>query len=77
MALVTWNPTMPWRPFQQPWRPFEGLESLRAEMEHFRQIVESRAETLSFVDYCYWRKALEDILENGQRRIYERYESVT
>ena len=33
MAVVQWNPTMPWRPFQQPWSPFEGLESLRHEME--------------------------------------------
>jgi HSP20 family protein len=33
MAVVQWNPTMPWRPFQQPWRPFEGLESLRHEMD--------------------------------------------
>jgi HSP20 family protein len=33
MAVVTWNPIMPSRPFQQPWSPFEGLESLRAEMD--------------------------------------------
>src|ERR687888_6640 len=33
MAVVRWNPTMPWRPFQQPWSPFEGLESLRHEMD--------------------------------------------
>ena len=33
MAVVQWNPTMPWRPFQQPWSPFEGLESLRHEMD--------------------------------------------
>ena len=33
MAVVRWNPTMPWRPFQQPWSPFEGLESLRSEMD--------------------------------------------
>ena len=33
MALVRWNPTMLWRPFQQPWSPFEGLESLRSEMD--------------------------------------------
>jgi HSP20 family protein len=33
MAVVRWNPTMPWRPFQQPWSPFEGLESLRNEMD--------------------------------------------
>jgi HSP20 family molecular chaperone IbpA len=40
MAVVRWNPTMPWRPFQQPWRPFqqpwrpfEGIESLRHEMD--------------------------------------------
>jgi HSP20 family protein len=35
MAVVRWNPTMPWRPFQQPWSPFEGLESLRSEMDRF------------------------------------------
>ena len=34
MALVRWNPTMPWRPFQEPWSPFTGMESLRAEMDH-------------------------------------------
>jgi HSP20 family protein len=33
MAVVQWNPTMPWRPFQQPWSFFEGLESLRHEMD--------------------------------------------
>ena len=33
MAVVRWNPTMPWRPFQQPWSPFEGLASLRSEMD--------------------------------------------
>jgi hypothetical protein len=33
MAVVRWNPTMPWRPFQQPWSPFEGLESLRNDMD--------------------------------------------
>ena len=33
MAVVRWNPTMPWRPFQQPWSPFEGSESLRHEMD--------------------------------------------
>jgi HSP20 family protein len=33
MAVVQWNPTMPWRPFQQPWSPFEGIESLRHEMD--------------------------------------------
>ena len=34
MALVRWNPTMPWRPSQDPWSPFEGIESLRAGMDH-------------------------------------------
>jgi HSP20 family protein len=33
MAVVRWNPTMPWRPFQQPWSPFEGIESLRHAMD--------------------------------------------
>jgi HSP20 family protein len=33
MAVVRWNPTMPWRPFQQPWSPFEGVESLCHEMD--------------------------------------------
>jgi len=33
MAVVRWNPTMPWRPFQQPWSPFEGIESFRHEMD--------------------------------------------
>src|SRR5262249_33036563 len=33
MAVVRWNPTMPWRPFQHPWSPFEGMESLRHEMD--------------------------------------------
>jgi len=33
MAVVRWNPTMPWRPFQQPWSPFEGRESLWDEMD--------------------------------------------
>jgi HSP20 family protein len=34
MALARWNPTMPWRPSQEPWTPFEGMESLRAGMDH-------------------------------------------
>jgi HSP20 family protein len=33
MAVVRWNPTLPWRPSQQSWSPFEGIESLRAEMD--------------------------------------------
>src|SRR5436305_8311357 len=33
MALVRWNPVMPWRPSQEPWSPFTGMESLRSEME--------------------------------------------
>jgi HSP20 family protein len=33
MALVRWNPTMPWRPSQDLWSPFEGIESLRAGMD--------------------------------------------
>jgi HSP20 family protein len=40
MAVVRWNPPMPWRPFQQPWSPFEGIESLRNEMD---QLFESFA----------------------------------
>ena len=34
MALVRWNPTMPWRPSQESWSPFTGMESLRAELDH-------------------------------------------
>jgi HSP20 family protein len=34
MALVRWNPMMPWNPTQDPWRPFSGLESLRANVDH-------------------------------------------
>ena len=34
MALVRWNPTLPWRPSQESWSPFTGMESLRAEMDH-------------------------------------------
>jgi hypothetical protein len=33
MAVARWNPTMPWRPFQQPWSPFEGIELLRNDMD--------------------------------------------
>ena len=33
MAVVRWNPTLLWRPFQPPWSSFEGLESLRNEMD--------------------------------------------
>jgi HSP20 family protein len=33
MALVRWNPTLPWRPSQQAWSPVEGIESLRTEMD--------------------------------------------
>src|SRR5207237_5826891 len=40
MAVARWNPTMPWRPFQQPWSPLEGVESLRNEMD---QLFESFA----------------------------------
>ena len=34
MALVRWNPVMPWRPSQEPWSPFTGMASLRSEMDH-------------------------------------------
>jgi HSP20 family protein len=34
MAVVRWNPPMPWRPSQEPWSSFTGMESLRAEMDH-------------------------------------------
>jgi len=40
MAVARWNPTMPWRPFQQPWSPLEGIASLRNEMD---QLFESFA----------------------------------
>jgi hypothetical protein len=50
-------------------------QHLATEIEDFRQVVESRAETLDLVTYCYWRKAIEDVLEHGQRRLYERYAS--
>jgi HSP20 family protein len=33
MALVRWNPMMPWRPSQEPWSPFTAMESLRSEMD--------------------------------------------
>ena len=33
MALVRWNPMMPWSPSQEPWTPFTGMESLRSEMD--------------------------------------------
>jgi HSP20 family protein len=33
MALVRWNPTMPWRPSQETWSPMAGMESLRTEMD--------------------------------------------
>jgi HSP20 family protein len=33
MALVRYNPTMPWRPSQDPWSPLAGIESLRAGMD--------------------------------------------
>jgi HSP20 family protein len=33
MALVRYNPMMPWRPSQDPWSPLAGLESLRAGMD--------------------------------------------
>ena len=33
MALVRWNPMMPWSPSQEPWSPFTGMESLRSEMD--------------------------------------------
>src|SRR5215468_4942372 len=34
MALVRWNPMMPWRPSQEPWSPFTGMEVLRADIDH-------------------------------------------
>jgi hypothetical protein len=52
-------------------------QHLAAEVRAFTQLIEYRAETLSLVDYCYWRKAIEDVLEHGQRRLYERYEAST
>jgi HSP20 family protein len=33
MALVRWNPLMPWQPSPQAWSPFEGIASLRTEVE--------------------------------------------
>ena len=33
MAVVRWNPTMPWKPSQEPWSPMAGVESLRTEMD--------------------------------------------
>ena len=33
MALVRWNPVMPWRPSQEPWSPFTEIESLRSGMD--------------------------------------------
>ena len=34
MALVRWNPMMPWSPSQEPWSPSTGIESLRAGIDH-------------------------------------------
>ena len=33
MALVRWNPMMPWRPSQDPWSTFTGMASLRSEID--------------------------------------------
>ena len=33
MALVRWNPTMPWRPSQESWSSVPELASLRSEMD--------------------------------------------
>lgn len=61
MAVVRWNPTLPWRPFQQPWSPFEGLESLRSEMD---RLFESYAghTPLSGVQESVWTPRV-DLLE--------------
>jgi len=50
-------------------------QHMASELEVFARLVESRADTLSLIDYCYWRKAIEDVLEYGQRRLYKRYET--
>ena len=34
MALVRYNPMMPWSPSQEPWSPFSGIESLRAGIDN-------------------------------------------
>jgi HSP20 family protein len=33
MAVVRWNPMMPWQPSSQAPSPFEGIASLRSEMD--------------------------------------------
>ena len=33
MALVRWNPMMPWSPTHEPWSPATGIESLRAGID--------------------------------------------
>ena len=52
-------------------------QRIEAEIEAFAELVTNRAETLPLIDFCYWRKAIEDVLAHGQRRLYERYETDT
>src|SRR5918911_699293 len=33
MAVVRWNPMMPWSPTHEPWSPATGIESLRAGID--------------------------------------------
>jgi HSP20 family protein len=68
MAVVRWNPTTPWRPFQQPWSPFEGLESLRHEME---RLFESFAGTTqpSGIRQSEWMPRV-DLLEHENAFIF-------
>jgi hypothetical protein len=55
--------------------PLEGCarEQLRADILQFRAEAEEKATTLSGVDFFYWLKGVEDSLELGRQRWYDKY----
>src|SRR5918911_5693004 len=64
MALVRWNPMMPWSPSQDPWSPATGLESLRAGID---QLFNSFFGTMqpSGISESLWSPRV-DLREQGQ-----------
>jgi hypothetical protein len=50
-------------------------EQIAAEVEEFKRLIEGRVQTLSLINFSYWRKAMEDVLAHSQGRLYERYEA--
>jgi hypothetical protein len=52
----------------------ETREDLAIEIYQFQQFVQEKAVSLSIVDFFYWRHAVEVILSNATKQLYDRYE---